>query len=1194
MTKEQPHDWENPQVVERNKEPGHATLVPYADEPTALAGDRKASPYFKSLNGEWKFQYAPNPASAPARFYEPGFDVSGWDTISVPGNWQLQGYDKPIYTNVQYPFPPDDLPRVPEEDNPTGSYCRTFTVPQEWDGRQIFLLFEGVDSAFYLWVNGEMVGYSQGSRLPAEFNVTSYVQPGKNSLAVRVYRWSDGSYLEDQDFWRLSGIYRDVYLWAAPLVHVRDFWVRTDLDENYRDGVLKTRVKVRNYGDQDITNMSVEVRLFDAEAGQQIGKSAKRVDVEAGGEVTLDLEQAMANPEKWSDERPYLYTLLVSLKDPAGNVLEVESCKVGFRKVELKDGQIHVNGAPILIKGVNRHEHDPDTGHTITVASMIEDIRLMKQFNVNAVRTCHYPDDPRWYDLCDQYGLYVFDEANIESHGVWDKLTKDPEWKTAFMERGVRMVEQDKNHPCVIVWSLGNESGYGPNHACLADWIHENDPTRLVHYHPAEDAATVDVLGPMYPSVARIIEMAQVPGETRPVVMCEYAHSMGNSTGNLKEYWDAVEQHKRLQGGFIWDWVDQGIRRVVDDGEEPALSLSKGWFAYGGDFGDEPNDGNFCINGLIWPDRKPHPGLWEHKKILEPVRVEPVDLPGGYGNLPYNRFRVINEYTFSDLSGLDISWTLSADGEVLQSGELPRLDTPAGDGKVVTIPFHEPELKPGTEYWLTVHFTLAQDRLWAEQGHEVAWAQFKLPFDVPTGTPVGIADMLELQLEESETQITVSGRDFSLLFGKDTGRITSFQYALQYKGADKKRPQELVCQGPALNVWRAPTDNDAWGDQKMAIRWREAGLHRLQEQVKEVKVNQLNPQVVQINVRSLSVPVADAAPQRSEQRSEKWGLLLGRLGQLLTAFLDRDGLRALCHDLGADYDALPGRRKASKTKELVAYLDRCDRIPELLKATHSFLTEASEAGIPEEAKQALAKYKNMSPKELKEAFAPHYTARFECDYTYTVYGSGDVVVETCVVPGGDLPPLPRIGLQMCLPGEYENFTWYGRGPHETYADRKLGAKVGVYSGTVDEQYVPYIMPQENGNKTDVRWVALTDDGGVGLLAMAPPSVPPTGGKDPRNPPYEEERTPLLNVSAHHFTTQDLTEARHTYELERRDEITLNLDYAQSGLGNGSCGPGVLPQYLLEPHEYRYSLWLRPFSLRESSPAELSKQVIENR
>ena len=1140
-------DWEDPQIVARNKERAHVPLVVYADERTALAGDRSASPYFQSLNGEWRFRWAPNPASAPANFHEEGFDDSGWDTIQVPGNWQLQGYGVPIYTNVQYPFPAEAL-RVPHDDNPTGSYRRTFTLSETWEGRQVFILFEGVDSAFHLWVNGEEVGYSQGSRLPAEFNITPYVRPGENVVAVQVYRWSDGSYLEDQDYWRLSGIYRDMYLWSAPPVHVRDLFIIADLDEEYRDGLLRVRAKVHNYSGEGAADHILEMMLYDAEGNPVLAKPiAGRVDVGAGDEVTLELEEAVSNPKKWSAERPYLYTLLISLKDAAGEVLEIESSRVGFRKVEVKGGQIHVNGVPILIKGVNRHEHDPDTGHAVTVESMIQDIRLMKQFNINAVRTSHYPNDPRWYDLCDQYGLYIFDEANIESHGVWDRLTKDPQWATAFMERGIRMVERDKNHPCVIVWSLGNESGYGPNHAALAGWIHEYDPTRPIHYESAtgwrsyrgpETALIIDIVSTMYPPVDKIIEMAQTPGETRPLVMCEYAHSMGNSTGNLKEYWEAIEAYPRLQGGFIWDWVDQGLRHRTEEGEE--------FFAYGGDFGDEPNDGNFCINGLVFPDRRVQPALWEYKKVLEPVSAEPVDLAAGV-------VRIINRYHFSNLRELDISWRLSEDDRVLQRGKLPTLDIPPGHSEQVTVPFDRPELKPGAEYWLTLSFALAHDTLWAEAGHEVAWAQFRVPFEVPERPALGVADMPELQLEDSDEEVRVSGPDFCLVFSREEGTIASLQYA----------GRELVRKGPRLNLWRAPTDNDAntWGEEKMALRWRAAGLDRLQHQVRGVEVEQVRPQAVRIRVQSTLAPKVEPIPPEREAEVRK---RLGELAQRLAVSLDEKAIRALCSHLEVDYNALPGEDKAGG---LVAHLDRLRRLPAFFEASYRWVRGMPWEEAPQAAKEILFELRELPPEQL---FASYYKGSFDCEYTYTIYGSGDIVVETHLLPKGKLPPLPRVGLQMCLPGGYERFTWYGRGPHETYADRKLGARVGVYRGTVDDQYVDYITPQENGNKTDVRWVALTDEEGIGLLAVG---------------------MPLLNVSAHHFATEDLTRATHTYELKRREEITLNLDYQQSGLGNASCGPGVLPQYLIQPQETRFSVRLRPFSERVSSPMELSKQTI---
>jgi beta-galactosidase/beta-glucuronidase len=1026
-------DWRNPAVFARNKEAPHATALPYADEAAALAGERSASPYFRLLNGRWKFAFAPNPASAPEGFFREDYDDASWATIEVPGNWQLQGYDKPIYTNVAYPFPVDP-PHVPEDDNPTGSYRTTFVIPEEWAGRQVFINFDSVDSAFYLWINGVQVGYSQESRLPAEFNITPYIRPGGDTLAAQVYRWSDGSYLEDQDMWWLSGICRDVYLYSAPPVHVRDFAVRTDLDMDYRDAVLRLTAMVRNYGTAEAQGLALEARLVDAQGRQAWARPlVAAASVAPGAEATLALEGEVHNPRKWSAEQPHLYTLLLTLIDRVGNVLEVQTCKVGFRKVELRDGRLRLNGAPIYLKGVNRHEHEPDRGKAVTVESMVADIRLMKQFNINAVRTSHYPNDPRWYDLCDRYGIYLFDEADIETHGVWDRLTKDPAWKEAFLDRGVRMVERDKNHPSVIVWSLGNESGYGPNHKAISDWVHQHDPTRPVHYESAGSAPIVDIISVMYPPIDRLIALAETPGERRPVVMCEYAHSMGNSTGNLEEYWAAIRTHKRLIGGFIWDWVDQSIRQKTPEGES--------WFAYGGDFGDVPNDGNFCINGLISPDRDPHPGLWEYKKVLEPVKVEAVDLAKGV-------VKVTNGYDFSLLSGLDISWGLAADGQALQEGSLPRLGLLPGQSAEVTVPFTPPEAQPATEYWLTLHFALAEDTLWAEKGHEVAWAQFRPSVEV-AGRPVVLVDeMPRLEMVEAGGQVALSAPGFSLALSKREGTITTW----------RQQGMELIKRGPRVAIWRAPTDNDAntWGGQKAAMRWREAGLDRLREVVEGVRVERAAPSAVRVLVRSRLAP-----PDRSQG--------------------------------------------------------------------------------------------------------------FDCRYVYTIYGSGDVLLDVQVRPTSTLPPLPRIGLAMTLPGGLETFTWYGRGPQETYADRKEGARMGVFSGRVDEQYYPYIKPQENGNKTDVRWAALTNAAGVGLLAVG---------------------MPLLNVSAHHFTAEDLTAAAHTHELKRREEITLHLDQRQSGLGGASCGPGTLPQYLIQPEEVRWSVRLRGISGEMASPATLAKEEVE--
>ncbi len=1061
-------DWQNPRVVERNKEPGRAWSLPYPDEARARAAVREANPLYVGLNGRWRFCYVPNPASAPDGFWQPAWDDSSWDTIEVPGNWQLQGYDRPIYTNIRYPFSPERYPLVPEDDNPTGLYRRTFTLPQDWDGRQVFLTFEGADSAFYAWVNGDLVGYSQDSRLPAEFNVTRLVRPGENTIAVQVYRWSDGSYLEDQDFWRLSGIFRDVYLWAAPPLHVRDFWVRTEFDADYRDAVLRVEAQVRNYGPERADQWQLELRLLDR-GGRDVfpgplaawrasspirgrpepnAPLAERFGVDGGDEITLALEAPVSTPRQWSDEDPYLYRLLLTLKDASGAVLEVQRVAVGFRQVEIKDGRIHLNGRPILLKGVNRHEHDPVTGHTVSVESMVADIRLMKQFNINAVRTSHYPNDPRWYDLCDEYGLLLIDEANIESHGAWDRPTLDPVWTSAFLERGIRMVERDKNHPSVIIWSLGNESGYGPNHAALAGWIHRRDSTRPIHYESAttqgvyegpQTAPEIDIVSLMYPSVDRIIEMAQTPGETRPLIMCEYAHSMGNSTGNLREYWDAIERYPRLQGGFIWDWVDQGLRQVPSGGTP--------WYAYGGDFGDEPNDGAFCINGLVFPDRTVQPALWELKKVQEPVRVEAVDVRAG-------DFEIANRYAFLDLSKFELRWELTSDGRVLESGCIGCLSAAPGGRERVHVPFRVPPVGPGAECWLRLSVHLADEAPWAPRGHEVAWAQFQVPCTTPQPPAHHARHMPAVHVAEEAQRVTVTGARFRLILDKSAGTIATWEHD----------GRALLVRGPRLNAWRAPTDNDEgqpWSEQSAAA-WRRAGLDRLAHRVRAVTARQVSPSVAEIHVSAL----------------------------------------------------------------------------------------ASAEGV---------------------------SGGFEVEYHYTLCGRGDVLLETRVLPSANLPPLPRLGVQLVVPGRYDRCTWYGRGPHESYPDRKESAAIGVYTGTVDEQCVPYVRPQENGNKTDVRWVALTDGSGAGLLAVAEPVAGTSG---------------LLNFSAHHFTAEDLTRARHTNELVRRAEITLHLDVAQAGLGGASCGPGTLPQYRVMPAPSAFRLWLRPLGGSEGELPLVARERIE--
>ncbi len=1030
-----PRDWENPALMHRNREPAAATLLPFADAESARRGIRAESPWFRTLNGDWKFHYAPSPADAPAGFEAAGFDVSAWAAIPVPGNWQMHGYGRPQYTNVNYPIPVDK-PHVPDA-NPTGLYVRSFTLPADWKGRPVILHFAGVDSAFYVWANGRPVGFSKVPHMPAEFNLTPFLQPGENRLAVQVLQWSDGTYLEDQDMWRLSGIFRDVYLYSVPALHVRDVRVRTRLDRNYRHATLEVRALLRAYGARPPSGCTLHAALLDTAGRTVVEHVADIATPAAGHDAPAEFQAPVRSPKLWNAEEPNLYTLTVTLAADDGAALEVQSVPVGFRQVEIRDRQLLVNGRPVKLRGVNRHESHPDLGHTVPLDHMLRDIRLMKQHNINTVRTSHYPDDPRWYDLCDAMGMYIIDEADLEAHGYGytadDIPARTPEWKDAFVDRASRMVERDKNHPCIILWSLGNEAGYGPNHDAMAAWIREADPTRPIHYERAIEAPIVDVVSTMYPTVAELVRQGERTDDPRPFFMCEYAHAMGNSPGNLKEYWDAIWRLPRLIGGCVWEWTDHGIRQRTPDGRE--------WFAYGGDFGDTPNDGNFCIDGLIFPDRIPHPGLTEYKKILEPVQLAAVDLRRG-------KIEVRNRQDFAGLDAFECRWQVSRDSRIVQEGRLDLPEIPARTAATVGVPLKLPREADAADYRLTVSFALANDTAWAGRGHEVAWGQFDLPAPRAAASPIAAARMPAVTCEETDALARIASESFSLVFDKSAGAI-----------------REWICDGvlratigPRFQAWRAPTDNDAtvWGSDKAAIRWREAGLDRLQQRIA--------------------------------------GLSITRLGR-----------QAVAIDMQAVY-AAPALRPA-----------------------------------------------------------------FHCDFRTVVHGSGDVVIRTRVRPRADLPPLARLGLRLHLPGAMDRFAWYGRGPHETHVDRKESGRIGVFGGTVQDQYVPYIRPQENGNKTDVRWAAVTDIRGAGLLAMG---------------------MPLLEVSAHHYAAEDFARARHTHELVRRDETILNLDYRQAPLGSNSCGPGPLPEYLLRPEPAEFSIRLRPFASESDDPMAVYRHAPE--
>ncbi|HJM33042.1 MAG TPA: glycoside hydrolase family 2 TIM barrel-domain containing protein, partial [Candidatus Marinimicrobia bacterium] len=629
--------WEDPTMIGENKQPGHATLMPFDNLSEALEGEKSSSAHFFNLNGTWKFNWVSKPDERPLEFFNLDYNVNTWEDISVPSSWQLEGYGKPIYTNVKHPFPDPKPPVPPRDNNPVGSYRRTFTLPDNWEDGQIIVHFDGVKSAFFLWINGKKVGYSQGSMTPAEFNITSYLSPGENSIAVQVFRWSDAAFIEDQDFWRLSGIYRDVYLMHVPDVHIRHYKAIAELTNNYQNGKLSLTAQLSNYTSSP-KRVLFEASLFDPTQQEIDVIRSIEQELSPNAEKILDFSLEVNDVSQWSAEIPHLYTLVLSLQDLDNKKMEYVSCRTGFRSVELKNGQMLVNGKPIIIKGVNRHEHDPIMGRTVSDESMVMDIKLMKKFNVNAVRTSHYPNHPRWYELCDEYGLYLYDETNLESHAFWSKFTLDPTWEKAFLDRAQRMVLRDVNHPSIIVWSLGNEAGYGPNHDVMADWIRKYDPSRLIHYEGKEPGYGplpnhYDIIANMYPSVDLMIKLHDENPE-RPVILCEYSHAMGNSNGNIFKYWDAIYKYPRIQGAFIWDWVDQGLLREDEHGS---------YYVYGGDFGEKLHDGNFCINGVVSPDRQPHPGLYEVKHHLQNIKVY------GKQDAP-NVYTVENRNYFQDLS----------------------------------------------------------------------------------------------------------------------------------------------------------------------------------------------------------------------------------------------------------------------------------------------------------------------------------------------------------------------------------------------------------------------------------------------------------------------------------------------------------------------------------------------------------------
>jgi beta-galactosidase len=1011
------NDWENPRVFQINKEYPVATFLPYADEATAIVDNYAKSPYYELLSGKWKFHWVPKPADRPMDFYKENYDVSKWKEIKVPSNWELEGYGIPIYTNIIFPFPLN-APFIPHNDNPVGSYRRDFNVPASWDGRRTYLHFASGAAAMYVWVNGQKVGYSEVTKSPAEFDITKYVHKGKNSVSVEVYRWSDGSYLEDQDFWRLSGIDNDVYLYSTPQLRIVDFFAHPDLDASYKNGLLSVDVKLKNSLSNAMKNQVVEMTVLD-EKNKKIASQTAKLDVPANDIVNTVISKTITAPKLWTAETPNLYTMLLTLKNDQGKILEATSCKIGFRKIEIKDGQLLVNGVHILIKGTNIHELDEFEGQHVGTELMMKDIRTMKQNNLNAVRMSHYPHNVDWYKLCDKYGLYLVDEANLESHGFGygkENPAYHEEWFEAHKDREYRLVERDKNHPSVIIWSMGNECSNGTVFQDIYKWIKQRDTSRPVQFEQAGQGNNTDIVCPMYPGIDYMKSYASKP-QTRPFIMCEYAHAMGNGTGNFQEYWDIIESSKNMQGGFIWDWVDQGLYEKDANG--------KMYYAYGGDLGSEGyhHDENFNCNGLVAPDRTPHPGLFEVKKTYQYIQFKAKDLKEGV-------ITVKNMFDFTDLSGYNFKWELMKNGKKEADGKFTLDLAPKAD-KDVKLALPAMQFAPGTEYFINVYAYSNVGNDIIPAGFEVAREQFAFTENNWFSPVVKGSDKPTVVTTDREIKITAGKAVVS--FSKRNGSLDSYTV----------NGNSVLETGPEINFWRGPTDNDFGNNMVHKSNvWRTAGE----------------------NKRVATAPV-----------------------------VKEDG---------------------STVSVTVQYL----------------LTD----------------------------IASEYTM------TYTVNADGSLKIEAVYAAGAnELPEMPRFGMLFTLPLAMDNFSYYGRGPWDNYSDRKFSSFVGEYKLKVSEQKMPYVRPQEFGNRTDVRWLTLTNATGQGIRVegLQPLSVS------------------ALNNRPEDFDPGLTKKQQHPKDVFKRFNVTLAVDLVQRGVG-GDNSWGALPHqpFRLLDKTYKYGFVISPVEL----------------
>lgn len=1011
--------WEDPQVLHVNCEAPRAYMIPCASVEEADDEKRGSSNYYKSLNGVWKFRYYDSFCDVED-FTES--DIS-WEEIPVPSNWQMHGYDRPNYTNIAYPYPCDP-PFVPNN-NPTGLYFREFHIDNL--NREHFIVFEGVDSCFYVFVNNEFVGYSQVSHMTSEFRINPYLKAGKNKIHVMVLKWCDGSYLEDQDMWRMSGIFRDVYLLSRPGEYIRDIFTKPVLSKDNTKGILQCTLDLSGEG------KAAEIMLQDKN-GVTIHKQIE--DAGSSFEVEVD------NPLLWSAETPDLYSLYVMYGE------EVVKIKTGFRRIEIIDSVVYYNNINIKFKGVNRHDFHPELGHTVPYQHMLLDLKLMKSHNINAIRTSHYPNDPRFLELCDEIGFYVIDEADLETHGAGyagnvSMLSGMSDYKKAYVDRMERMFERDKNHICIAMWSLGNESGYGDNHKAMAEWVRERDHTRLVHYEgenvdiyqPRTDSF-IDIYSRMYPSIPWIEEeFLKKSLDGRPLILCEYSHAMGNGPGDLADYQQLFYSDERLAGGFVWEWAEHGI--------EAKDTCGRDYYAYGGDFNDEPNDGVFCIDGLVTPDRKPSSGLLELKNVYLPFRVD-------FSAIITREITITNLYDFINTDSMYVTWTLEKAGEKIDSGEIDISGIEPKGSKSFCISYNLPR-EIGGKYYILLQFRYSKDTLWARKGELLGFIQGEFEL-AGQSRRHNISDMVmnNLHIKEENRHYVIEGGEFRYIFSKHYGTFTSVQYngiemlagSGKHSACNSQGSSHLAgSAGPGFrfNVWRAPIDNDVVRD-----KWYEEALHKITTHIYAVNV-------VQKSKKHISFEV---------------DLSLGSFS----------------------------------------------RIPVL---------------------------------------------RAQC--IYTVYGNGEIIMDTSVKVRDNAVCLPRFGVEITMPKGNEHVTYFGYGPGESYIDKRHLSYKSRFTATVDEMFYNYINPQENGSHYGTEYAAVTDSLGRGMLFVS---------KEP------------FSFNAMHYYARDLEEADHNYKLKKRKETIINLDYKMQGIGSASCGPELLEKYQFMDKSFSFQMRMIPVFMED--------------